>query len=81
MFNALRRRGYTWERALELASQVSGVPDRNIERYRAKKDLHADDETEDILARAAIMTGGWGAELHRLANVYPDLYPLPVDLV
>lgn len=83
LFNALKRHGYTWDRAAELANAVSGVPRRNIERYAADRTLlPTDDRTADDLARCALIKRrAWHGALRAQCNAQPDRYPLPVTLL
>ena len=82
LFNALRRRGYTWARALELIEKVAGIPPHNTERYASDKNLTAASEAhEDNLVRAAIIKRAWGPRIRELANDFPSFFPLPTDLL
>jgi hypothetical protein len=82
VFNALMRRGYTWDTAREMIEAACMVSPRNVEDYRANKKLRAiDKEHEDNLARAAILAHDWERNIRRIAAQDPCRYPLPADLL
>ena len=82
LFNALRRRGYTWARALELIERGCGVSARNVEAYVANNNLRAADvATEDNLARMAIIKHGWDQGIRKANHDFPKLFPLPDNLL
>lgn len=83
LFNALKRRGYTWDRARELVNIVTGVSERNIERYAADRSLTPPDaQTADTLARIAIAKNeGWAVALEGAWDSRPDLYRPAADLM
>lgn len=60
IFNALRRRGWTWDAALQKASELCLVNDREIRR--GSKITAMDDESEDNMARFVLAKKGYCLE-------------------